>query len=56
MLCDPEDLALVLPDQLLKGSCITILRARNQRYVWVDLFRSWGLDGGHEQKVRQFYP
>jgi hypothetical protein len=54
MLRDPEDLAFVLPDQLLEGCCITPPRARNQRYVWVDLFRSWGLDGGHRQKGSQF--
>jgi hypothetical protein len=50
MLRYPEDLAFVLPDQLLIGCCITFPGARNQRYVWVDLFRSWGLDGGHWQK------
>jgi hypothetical protein len=54
MLRYPKDLAFVLPDQLLKGCCITLPRARNQRYVWVDLFRSWGLDGGHRQKGAYF--
>ena len=50
MLRYPEDLALVLPDQLLKSSCISTFGARHKRYVGVDFFRSWRLDGGHEQK------
>jgi hypothetical protein len=44
----PEDLALVLPDQLLKCSRIPLFRARYKRYVGVDLFRCWRLDGRHE--------
>ena len=36
--------------ELLEGGCVSLPRARNQRYVWVDLFRSWRLDGGHRQK------
>ncbi len=53
MLRYAEDLALVLPDKLLKCSCIPVFSAFNQRYVGVDLFRCWGLDGGHSQKVRK---
>jgi hypothetical protein len=45
-----EDLAFVLPDELLEGSCVPIFGARNQRYVWMDFFRHWGLDGRHEVK------
>ena len=53
MLRYPEDLPFVLPDQLLEGCCVPLLGARNQRYVGVDLFRSWRLDGWHEQKGAQ---
>jgi len=48
MLRDPEDLALVLTDQLLKCCGIPFFCARYERYVGVYLFRGWGLDGGHE--------
>jgi hypothetical protein len=48
-----EDLAFVLPDQLLICGCIPRLGARYERYVRVDLFRRWRLDGRHEQKVRK---
>ena len=30
-----------------------VFRALYERYVGVDLFRRWGLDGRHEQKVRK---
>ena len=48
MLCHPEDLALVLPDKLLKCSRVPLFSACYKRYVGVDLFRRWGLDGRHE--------
>jgi hypothetical protein len=48
VLCYAEDLALVLTNQLLKCCGISRLRAGDKRYVGVDLFRYWGLDGGHE--------
>jgi hypothetical protein len=50
MLRYSKDLAFILPYQLLKGCCVSTFGALNQRYVWVDLFRTWGLDGWHEQK------
>jgi hypothetical protein len=49
MLRDPEDLALVLTNQLLKCGSIPFFRARYKRYVGVYFFRDWRLDGGHEQ-------
>jgi hypothetical protein len=49
MLRDPEDLALILTNQLLKCCGIPFFRARYKRYVGVYLFRDWRLDGGHEQ-------
>jgi hypothetical protein len=53
VLCYAEDLALVLPYQLLECRCIPVFRAFHERYVGVYLFRRWGLDGRHEQKVRK---
>ncbi len=47
MLRYAEDLALVLPDELLKCSCIPCLCTLYECYVRVDLFRRWGLDGRH---------
>ena len=49
----PENLPLILPNQLLKRRRIPLFRALNERYVGVDLFRRWGLDGWHRQKVRK---
>jgi hypothetical protein len=46
-----EDLALVLPDKLLEGGCVSIFGARNQRYVRMNFFRYWRLDGRHAMKV-----
>jgi hypothetical protein len=56
MLRYAEDLALVLPDELLESSRIPLFRARYERYVGVDLFRSWRLDGGHVQKGSKTRP
>jgi hypothetical protein len=53
VLCNPEDLTFVLPDQLLEGSCVSTLGALYERNVGVDLFRSWRLDGGHGQREQQ---
>jgi hypothetical protein len=50
MLRYAEDLAFVLPDQLLKGSRITLPCALYKSYVGVDLFRTCGLDGRHHLK------
>ena len=48
-----KDLALVLSDELLKCCSVPVFRALYKRYVGVYLFRRWGLDGRHEQKVRK---
>jgi hypothetical protein len=53
VLRNPEDLTFVLPDQLLKSSCVPTLGALYERYVGMDLFRSWRLDGGHGQREQQ---
>ena len=50
MLCYPEDLALVLPHELLKSCRVSRFRARYKRYIRMDLFRRWRLDGWHMQK------
>jgi hypothetical protein len=48
----PKNLPFILPYQLLKRRCVTLFRALYQRYVGVDLFRNWGLDGWHKQKLQ----
>ena len=48
---EAENLPFVLPYQLLKRRGIAMFGAIHQRYVWVDLFRRWGLDGWHRQKL-----
>src|SRR6185312_2909114 len=42
-----EDLALVLPDQLLESGRVPLFRALNKSYVGVNFLRCWGLDDGH---------
>ena len=50
VLRNPEYLALILANELFKSSLVALFRASNQRYVGVNFFRSWRLDGRHEQK------
>ncbi|GGG80948.1 hypothetical protein GCM10011585_25490 [Edaphobacter dinghuensis] len=45
MLRYPEDLAFVLPHELLESSRVTRLCASYKRYIRVNFFRRWGLDG-----------
>jgi hypothetical protein len=53
MLRYTKDLPFILPNQLFECGRIPGLCARYKRYVGVDLFRCWRLDGRHEQKVRK---
>ena len=48
----PENLPFVLPNQLLKRRRVTLFCALYERYVGVDLFRGWRLDGWHRQKLQ----
>ncbi|NYF80491.1 hypothetical protein HDF17_002811 [Granulicella arctica] len=47
VLSDAEDLPVVLADKLLESRSIPLFRASDQRYIRVNLFRDWGLDGRH---------
>src|SRR6202035_4593654 len=53
MLRNPEDLPVVLSNQLLERRDVPTASALNERNVGVNLVRYWGLDGGHKERLRE---